>query len=203
MKNLGNYECDGQINLMDLLIPENSENEPPVMLTEGQRVYKVIRGDVKECIVGKRTWSCGHNNRGYDLDRDVTWNTQIGRVVFTEREPAESAAARYLAENDHILGKDIHATEVVAYKYICHDREIINFYAALVKGEIYYRYGSMYEHIGKAKEIKKFEEDRRNHIDSGGYKELNNYQPVFANMYKCKHDSWLYAAAQYESFNFG
>ena len=61
----------------------------------------------------------------------------------------------------------------------------------------------MYEHIGKAKEIKKFEEDRRNHIDSGGYKELNNYQPVFANMYKCKHDSWLYAAAQYESFNFG
>ncbi len=199
MKNFGNYECDGQINLMDLLIPENSENEPPVMLTEGQRVYKVIRGDVKECIVGKRTWSCGHNNRGYDLDRDVTWNTQIGRVVFTEREPAESAAARYLAENEHILGKDIRATDVEAYRYMYFDKEVINFYAVLENKNVYFHYGGMYQHIGKKSEIKKFEEDRSKHIESDGYMELGSYQPEYKNMYRCNRDSWLYAEARYNS----
>lgn len=34
---------------------------------------------------------------------------------------------------------------------------------------------------------------------SDGYTELEDYQPKYANMYKCsKQGSWLYAAARYE-----
>ena len=193
-------QCEGQMNLMDLLVPETTPNEAPVMLAEGQKVYKVVRGDVYEHTVGGRTWNCGNNNRGYDLDCGATWNTQIGRCIFTDRESADKVAVQYLEENEqHILGKDIRATEVVAYRYIRYDgRELIWWYAVLENGDIYFRYGCKYEHIGKKKEIKLFEKDREHHIDSDGYTELQDYKPKFKNMYKCdKNDAWLYAEARY------
>lgn len=142
-------QCEGQISLMDLLTPAATDNEPPRLLSVGQTVYKVVRGEVEECIVGERTWACGTENRGYDLDKGVTWNTQINEVVFTEREPAHRMAAQYLLEHEHILGKDIRATRVVAYRYKYYDREVINFYAVLDNGDVYFRYGSLYQHIGK------------------------------------------------------
>ena len=151
-------QCEGQISLMDLLAPVATDNEPPRLLSAGQTVYKVVRGDVEECIVGERTWACGVNNRGYDLDKGVTWNTHIDEVVFTEREPAERMAEQYLLEHEHILGKDIRATRIVAYRYMYFDREVINFYAVLDNGDVYFCYGSMYHHIGKKDEIKKFED---------------------------------------------
>ena len=192
-------QCEGQMNLMDLLVPETTPNEAPVMLTEGQKVYKVVRGDVYEHTVGGRTWNCGNNNRGYDLDYDTTWNTQIGRYVFTDRESADKVAAQYLEENlQHILGKDIRTTEVVAYRVWPNERDVIQWYAVLENGDIYFCYGSKYEHIGKKKEIKQFEENREYYISSDGYTELQDYKPEFKNMYKCdKSDAWLYAEARY------
>lgn len=192
-------QCEGQMNLMDLIVPETTPNEAPVMLREGQKVYKVVRGDVYEHTVGGRTWNCGNNNRGYDLDYDTTWNTQIGRYVFTDRESADKVAAQYLEENlQHILGKDIRTTEVVAYRVCPNERDVIQWYAVLENGDIYFHYGSKYEHIGKKKEIKQFEENRKYYIGSDGYTELQDYKPEFKNMYKCdKSDAWLYAEARY------
>ena len=46
MKDLGNYECEGQMSLkdlMDLIAPVVVDNEPPILLSEGQTVYKVVR----------------------------------------------------------------------------------------------------------------------------------------------------------------
>ena len=194
-------QCEGQMSLMDLLTPVATDNEPPRLLSAGQTVYKVVRGDVEECIVGERTWSCGVNNRGYDLDKGVTWNTQIDEVVFTEKEPAERVAEQYLLENEHILGKDIRATRVVAYRYMYFGREVINFYAVLDNGDVYFRYGSMYQHIGKKDEIKEFEKARSKHIESTGYEELSDFQPEYKTMYKRKHKSWLYAEAGFEYFS--
>lgn len=194
-------QCEGQMSLMDLLTPVATGNEPPRLLSAGQTVYKVVRGDVEECIVGERTWACGTDNRGYDLDKGVTWNTQIDEVVFTEREPAERVAEQYLLENEHILGKDIRATRVVAYRYKYYDREVINFYAVLGNGDVYFRYGSMYQHIGKKDEIKEFEKARSKHIESAEYEELSDFQPEYKTMYKRKHKSWLYAEAGFEYFS--
>lgn len=194
-------QCEGQMSLMDLLDPVATDNEPPRLLSAGQTVYKVVRGDVEECIVGERTWACGEDNRGYDLDKGVTWNTQIDDVVFTEREPAERMAKQYLLEHEHILGKDIRETRVVAYRYMYYDREVINFYAVLENGDVYFRYGSMYHHIGKEDEIKEFEKARIKYIESAGYEELSDFQPEYKTMYKRKHKSWLYAEAGFEYFS--
>ena len=197
-------QCEGQLSLMDLLAPLAVDNEPPCLLREGQPIWKVVRGDVEKHIVTGETWTCGEGNRGYRLKRiggcwDCTWNTQINKVVFADRESAESVATQYLAENEHILAQNIRATNVVAYQYEYNDSKITNFYSVLGNGNVYYHYGSMYEHIGKEKEIKKFEEDRREHIGSYGYAELKDYHPEYVNMYKCaKHGTWLYAAARYE-----
>ena len=64
-------QCDGQISLMDMMnfFTQPDEKEPSVLLSEGQHVYKVIRGDVEEHIVTGETWTCGENNRGYRLKR--------------------------------------------------------------------------------------------------------------------------------------
>lgn len=197
-------QCAGQMSLMDLYAPLIAANEPPILLTEGQTLYKVVRGDIEMDIVTGETWTCGEGNRGYRLKRisgcwDCTWNVQINKVVFSDRESAERIAAQYLAGNDHILAKDIRVTNVVAYQYEDDYRKIINFYSVLENGDIYYHYGRMYEHIGKSEEIKKFEDDRKQHLKSDGYTELEDYQPKYANMYKCsKQGSWLYAAARYE-----
>ena len=197
-------QCEGQMSLMDLLAPAVVNKEPPILLSEGQTVYKVVRGDVETHVVTGETWTCNESNRGDRLKRmdgcwDCTWNTQINKVVFEDRGYAESVATRYLAENEHILAQNICATNVVAYQYEYNDRKITNFYSVLENGNVYYNYGSMYEHIGKYDEIKKFEEDRMRHIDSYGYTELKEYHPKYANMYKCKkHGAWLYAKARYE-----
>ena len=82
-------QCEGQMNLMDLFVPQVMSNEPPMLLKEGQMVYKVVRGDMEECIVEGRTWVCSKDDRGYDLDKGTAWNAQIDKVIFTNRASAE------------------------------------------------------------------------------------------------------------------
>lgn len=203
-------DIEGQISLTDLfelISPQQKFDEPPILLHEGQRVYKVVRGDVEEHIVTGESWTCGEENRGYRLKRvggcwDCTWNTQINnRVVFTDRIRADQEANKYLSENEHILAKDIRATNVVAYRYKYNDNEFVDFYAVLKNGDVYYHYGSMYEHIGDKKEIKSFEKKKHECMGRNVCEEIEDYQPVFHNMYKRKNEKWKYAAARYQYIN--
>lgn len=203
-------DIEGQISLTDLfnfMSPQVKKEEPPILLHEGQRVYKVVRGDVEEHIVTGESWTCGESNRGYRLKRvggcwDCTWNSSIGLNVFTDLREAQEKAEQYIRDNDCIRAEDINAKDVVAYKYLYHGCEVINFYAVLDDNTVYYYYGSMYEHIGNKKEINRFEQDRNaREKNNVGYEEISNYQPVFANMYKCNHDTWIYAAARYKYIN--
>lgn len=198
----------GQISLTDLfnfMSPQVKKEEPPILLHEGQRVYKVIRADVEEDIVTGKSWVCGESNRGYTLKRiegcwDVTWNSSVGVYVFTDLQEAYAKAEQYIAENDCILAGNINAKEVVAYRYLYHGREIISFYAILNDNTVYFHYGSMYEHIGKKEEISKFESERNESIEREGYEEIADYHAVFHNMYRCKDNEWIYAAARYQYF---
>lgn len=202
-------QIDGQISLtdlFDLMSPQKKTMEPPILLREGQKVYKVIRGDVEECIVTGRSWVCFETNRGYTLKRlggcwDVVWNDSIGVNLFTDLKEANEKTEKYLIENDCIRAGDIKAKEVFAYKYLYNDREIVSFYAVLEDDTVYYKYGGMYEHIGTMKEMAGFEKDMHNDRKRDGYEEIADYLPVFTNMYKCKNDTWLYAAARYQYFN--
>lgn len=200
----------GQISLTDLMdffASQSKPEEPQIMLHEGQKVYKVIRGDVEEHIVTGESWICGENERGYRLKRvagcwDVTWNRSIGVNVFTDLQEANAKAHEYIAENDCLLSGDIKAKEVVAYKYVYDGREIIRFYAVLDDDSVYYDYGSMYDHIGTNEEIKKFKNEmNENRKRQSGYKEISDYKPVFSNMYKCKYGTWKYAEARYQYIN--
>lgn len=199
----------GQISItdyMNFLYSQPKPKEPQILLYEGQKVYKVIRGDVDEHIVTGETWVCGENNRGYRLKRisgcwDVVWNTSIGVSVFTDKSDANKKAEQYFAENECIRTEDIKAKEVVAYRYVYNGTEITNFYAVLNDGMIYYHYGSIYEHIGTRKEIAEFEKNMHECMEQNICEEIADYRPVFHNMYKCNGGSWKYAEARYQYIN--
>lgn len=94
----------GQISLFGYMLTNKETADPPILLHECQKVYKVIRGDVEESIVtGEKSWICGENNRGYRLKRcaggwDVTWNNSIGINTFTNLQEAKEKANNYLAK---------------------------------------------------------------------------------------------------------
>ena len=165
---------------------------------------------MEEHIVTGETWTCGENDRGYRLKRlsgcwDVIWNSSIGLNAFTDLREANVKAQQYIEEHDCILAGDIYPQYVVAYRYLFNDREVINFYAIIDNDTVYFNYGSKYEHIGTMKEIELFEKDRNTNLKRhDGYEEMPDYQPVFANMYKCNgHDTWMYASARYQLSNEG
>lgn len=200
------YVCDGQMNLFEWLHQQAMplQEESPILLHPGDKVYLVVRGDIEEHTVINRTWELAGGDRGYDLDSWQTWNSKIGRTTFTSYEDAEKAANEYIATNvsDVILAKDIKPVKVVAYSYAGYEDDVIDYYAILEDGNIYYRYGSLYEHIGTDIEIKKFEKDMADTIKN--HKDiiiLEDYNPIFKNMYKVDNkDNWLYAAARYQYF---
>ena len=196
-------QCEGQISLMDLITSTATKDVPLILLAEGQTVYKVVRGDIETHIVTGKTWTCGCRSRHrWGPEWMWTWNSQIGKIIFTSREPAERVAQEYLAEYEHILAENIRATGVIAYRYEYRGREIVQSYSILEDGTFYFKYGSMYEHIGKEVEIKKFEEERQHCIERNDtYAVLENYKPQYKNMYKCGHSSWVYAEARYEYIN--
>lgn len=202
-------DIEGQISLADLMdfyAPQQKTDEPPIMLQEGQKVYKVIRGDIEEHIVIGGTWKCGENNRGYRLESvsgrcDVIWNTSIGLNAFSDMEEARKKAEQYFEEHYCIRAESIKANETVAYRYLYNGKVVLQFYSVLEDGMTYYHYGSMYDHIGGRKEIKEFEKQMSERKNCEGYKILTGYQPVFSNMYKCNDREWKYAAARYQYIN--
>lgn len=201
------YTCDGQTSIFDFL--ENPE--PPVLLKPGQRVYKVIKGDIQEYEVEDWTYTCGESDRGYGLifidpdhpDRNFhtygrAWNSTLNIRIFQTLEEAEKKAAENLKHYDHILAADMKPKRVVAYKITRNSLTSVDFYAELDDYLIYFKYASTYDHIGTAKEIQEFER----HLEKGiatNYQreELTDYTPKFKNMYRCDHDRWLYASAGY------
>lgn len=64
-------QLEGQLSLTDIFqnfIRPTFNQQIPMLLHEGQTVYKAVRGDVEVHVAQKRTWTCGANNRGYELD---------------------------------------------------------------------------------------------------------------------------------------
>ena len=117
-------------------------------------------------------------------------------------EIVKQEAEKYIKDNDCMRAKDINAKDVVAYRYLYNEREITQFYAVLDDGTVYYKYGGMYEHIGRSEEAARFEKERdSNKKRYLGYEELTDYRPAFRNMYKCVNSDWLYATARYQYIN--
>ena len=191
--------------------------EPPILLQEGQIVYKVLRCDIIPYKVSGSTWTYNEGKqRNYDLltldehpSHSICSNTSINNGTFLTLEDAESWQAKMIeVEGDDLLqAKNMKIKEVVAYSYIFSDfykngtdREIINFYAVLDNGLIYVHSGSKYEHCYKdiKKGVKEYEEDKERLLEyNKDITELSNYMPALQNMYKTNHDTWDWAEARY------
>jgi hypothetical protein len=207
----------GQISIFDILdqytdAPDTSAEVPPILLDIGQKVYKVIRGDVKELyLCDINSWICGGAEkleRGYRLKEkdggyDCTWNSKIGVDIFTKHEQAVSVAEEYLKIHDCIRKEDIRAIKTVAYSYIrdIDGRTMTAFYSVLDNGMLYMKEFMTYHHIRKDNnDIKKFMDQQEFQYD----KPIEiDYSPNFKNMYPCKNDSdWIYAEASYGYYSF-
>ena len=195
-------DINGQISLFDV---KHMDNIPPVLLTAGQKVRKVIKGDVIPMYVhDDKSWLCGKDNtdRGYGLKKkdgcyDCTWNRTIGTEIFTEFESANRAAQAFLTTHDVILGKDIKPISTVAYQYMrdADKRKMTSFYCELENGLYYLKEFMTFHHIVKNEALKKFMEQQEFKYCQP---EKVEHTPNLKNMYRCTEQSdWLYAESGY------
>lgn len=203
-----NYECTGQTSIFDF-IQDNSE--PEILLHPGEHVWKVILGDIFEYEVEDWTYLCGENDRGYgliDLENSTenlhtysrAWNSSIDVDTFRTIEEAHIQAAKNLKVYTHILSSDMKPKKVVAYKTEYRGFENVNWYADLGDGLIYFKYGSLYDHIGLKDEIEQFEKklyENKGNISWYEPVKLEDYNPDFKNMYRCNNKDWIYAGARF------
>lgn len=198
--------------------PRNAE--PPILLQEGQIVYRVLRCDIIPYKVSGDTWvyntSDNGKQRNYDLltldehpSHSVCGNNSINNGIYLTLEDAERWQAKMIEiYGDELLqAKDMKIEKVVAYSYIHSDfyangtdKEVINFYAILDNDLIYLNTGSKYDHCYSNIEvgIAEFENDKAKLLEYGkNITDLSDYEPVLQNMYKSGHDTWDYSEARY------
>lgn len=198
-------DIEGQMNLFDILNQEHIISEPPILLSAGQELYVVVKGDVrKACVHNERSWLCGDNDRGYRLKYengtyDCAWNSVIGKEVFFIKNDAVRKAEEYLDTHEVIRAEDIKPLRTVAYQYIREtDKRLMTaFYSELDNGMLYVKefvtFHYMVEADKKEKVIKKFMEQQT--LECEDIKEAE-YEPVFKNMYRIRQKyDWDYAEA--------
>lgn len=200
MAKLDNYSCNGQMSIFDFM----ERDEPAILLKPGEHVWEVLVGDTFEYEVEDWTYLCGEKDRGYGLiDLESSngdfhtysraWNSTIGVTIFKTFEEAMVEAKKNLEKVEHILAEDMVPKKVIAFTSNRWRTEYVEWYAELGDGLFYYRYGSMYDHIGSEKEIRKFKEKL---CECEGV-EVKDYHPTFKNMYKVDDKGWLYAGAKF------
>jgi len=171
--------------------------EPPILLQPGQKVYKVIRGDIETYTVLDRkgwTWKCGYKleDRGYTLCNEhsygVTWNSHLGKYCFLDFSAAKAAAERYISSHDVLCVDDMRPVKTVAYSYYCRfsgERKVM-FYSELDNGMIYVAEWCKLHFLADADKkdavIKHFMEQEAFDVLPDIVRE-ENYEPVFRNMY--------------------
>lgn len=204
---MGKRDVQNQLSLFDL-VPESKHKEPPQLLEIGQRIYKVVRGEVIESYV-ERTYLCGENGseRGYHVTGDCVWNKSLGVDVFTEFEKAEEVAERYINSHDVILVRDM--PEIIEYEKWYRvrkvdGRKLVAYFGVFKNGMVYIKDYYTYHHIincgsieGARKYIQKYK-DQQEKLNLSKYSMADTEPMILKNMYKCREESeWVYAEATY------
>lgn len=206
---MGKEIADGQISIFDILSSADRDviTVPPILLTEGEVVYKVIKGDVEKYkVTNEKSWLIGTNNRRYRLIDNMgqyndTTNISLGVDCFKDKYSAEKAASQYINSHDVICAEDIHPVRVIAYTYVCEidKHTMTSFYADLGNGMLYMKYFTQYHHMEKntPKNIKQFMQQPE--LSKPGVHKME-FIPKFKNMYRCKGagKTWIYAEARYD-----
>lgn len=94
---MGKNNMEGQLDIFSFI----GNGEPPILLSPGQKIYKVRIGEIEEYVVSEEegyTYTYGDNGRGYYLN-DIegyghgnAWNDSLGKSDFIDLEPALKTA---------------------------------------------------------------------------------------------------------------
>ena len=122
----------------------NKQEHIEPKLYAGQRIYKVVRGDVIECTVQNEKWlsdeCCGYVYRVQsEMGADIIKDSDIEDCGFLDRESAEQLAEKYLLSHDVIRASEMKPIRTVAYSYIPQTTgdKMIAFYSELDTGMVY------------------------------------------------------------------
>lgn len=198
-----NQEIKGQLSLFDIFMPQ-VDDTPEILLTPGQTIYTVKKGDVFKWEVTPYNWiyQMGTKNRGYDLwngaGHNVINNDDIGTSAFNTEEEARTIADKYLKEHDVIRAEDIYFDKISAYHYIreLDGYEMISFCAELPNGLLYKKNYGTFVHIVKNTPKEQKIPGTITFFAKQGKSEVMNFIPKPQNMYKCsERTNWLYTEA--------
>ncbi len=201
-----NYEIAGQLNIFDL-VREQQEPEYKTELTAGQRIWRVVKGDIEECRVhNEKPWKLTDGGYGYRLQIGSGWgvttSSELGAVAFLNKEAADKVAHDFLITHEVILSENIIPKETVAYQYVreCDNRIMTAFYSMLEDGKVYIKEFMTYAHMmlpqHSKKAIKAFEKQKE--FDYCDVVKVSNPEIVLKNMYLVRDSSdWDYAESRY------
>ncbi len=203
--------CGAACNVSKSNTKETEYKEPPILLHEGDVIYKVLRGEIEEKFVLGENWTYGENKRGYRLKDedgryDVTSNSAIGKGYYTDYTEALLEANENMKRYDIILSKSIKPIETIAYHYIreVDKREMIAFYSILDNGMMYAKQFMTFHYMVQynKKNINTFMD--QSEFAYGVSPQQFNYSPKYKNMYRCRAEvNWLYAEARYSEIKMG
>lgn len=202
---------EGQISIFDWLAEADEKKEDPTMLSPGQKVWMVIKGDIQEYkVTDEAPWNyTGRLVYRLQQDNGLYWTlpvNELGSIFFLDCDAAQKKANEYFnVHTDVIFAHQIKPVETKVYSYIrdCDGRELFSYYAILPDGKVYVKKFMEYEHIvafnsvENARESMKTDFFRQQAFQYASPQE-KDIVPTFKNMYRCKNDSgWLYATAWY------
>lgn len=206
-----------QISLFDIFSNmglSNTGDEVPNLLTAGQYIYRVIRGEIEKFTYTGENWLCS-SGRGYRLQNlektgyDCCWNRTLGEDAFQTYEEAATKAEENKKKACMITKEQLQAVpvfekKVYAYQY---GKVSKSGYLILENGWVYVARGMMYKHLYQFESAEKAKKWMDANFEkkylSSEVKEKRIYEDVdmpieFKNMYKCKKGTdWHYAEARY------
>lgn len=208
---------EGQLNFFDFLNTSFEEASPdiqvPRLFFEGEHVFHVQKGEVREYIITSETWDTENKETRYRV-KDASqrfcsciWDQNLNDDVFKTMDAAKKAATAYLKGKDYISPEDMHIVNFEAYAYTreCDQRQMVAFLCELENGMIYKKNFYTYHHLAlpenKKKAIKDFYEQTE-FKDSSCHK-VNEifYVPMLKRMYRVTADGsssgWDYAEAAF------
>lgn len=197
-----------QLSIFDYI--ESLKTVTTTLLSLGQLVYTVSRGEVREQKVEGLYRVKGRNEQYYHLTGSVTNDSEYGKSLFTDKREAEQKANEYLCCHKKILSSSIACIETHCFTYTrkVDGRKLYAWYGIsypivgseerflMLKESMTYQHMIMFPSEKEARDFikKKFMPE----IEKNTMVECSLEPVVFRNLYPCRESSdWDWAEDGY------
>lgn len=198
-------QLQGQIDIFQYLssIEEKIEKKP--VFKVGQKLYKVILGNITEYII--KSFYDIHDGEDFGMtletengNKNCGYGYEIDQSLFKSYEKAQIAAAKNLKGMDVVFAEDMNITSQKVFYYIrkCDGRKMYVYYAILDNGFVYTKDHYTYDHLMQRTEKEAFKnlEKQMASVSTEWIEEFALPYPL-KNMYRCEEGGkWLYTEAE-------